>query len=161
MPWQSDNLKILINKAIELIFEFFKEIDLKKITVPVFICTVKEMEEAVIEEALLQNKTQKSINRLKNLIPRMYGKYLDASKKIYVIEGKGERIETIIHEYLHSIQNCITKREGIVRFLTFKITDNQKVITDFDLKDWLEIEKSVGLKTIKMQLLAQKNCEDI
>ena len=160
MPWQSDNLKILINKAIDLNFEFFKEIDLKKITIPVFICTVNEMEEAVVEEALLQNKNRNSINRLKKLIPRMYGKYFDASKKIYVIEGKGERIETIIHEFLHSIQNCMSKREGIVRFLAFKITDNQKVITDFDLNDWQEIEKSVGLKTIKLQLLARKNCED-
>jgi len=67
MPWQSDNLKILINKAIDLNFEFFKEIDLKKITIPVFICTVNEMEEAVVEEALLQNKNRNSINRLKKI----------------------------------------------------------------------------------------------
>lgn len=88
------------------------------------------------------------------------GKHFFLKNEIWLIQQDGEQYEILVHELLHSIQRCSPDREGIVYYLTYKLTKNPAVIPVKKLQEWQEIEKSVGLKTIVKQLLLEKGCEE-
>ncbi len=69
-------------------------------------------------------------------------------------------METLIHECLHSIQECEPHRENIVKYLTYRLTQNPKVIEPLLLAEWKEIEQQEGIESIKRRLITQGDCED-
>ena len=114
---------------------------------------IEELEEKKIPEEEIQLFRKKYITRT-------IGKYFSKEDEILILSEEGEDLETIIHEFLHSIQKCRPNREGIVDYLTFKITGTKKYIEPYELENWLEIEKTNGYKKIKERLLTQGDCEE-
>jgi len=157
MPWITESFSKKVSEAKNLIYQEF-ELHADGI---VLLCSQKEMIDKVILE-LSARKIQKP--RLNNLIqfilPLLVGKYFKETNEIWVIEGKGDERSTLIHELLHSIQTCSPHREGIVDFLTYKLTGDQTIIDPFLLKDWEDIERIHGFEMVKKQLLIQGDCED-
>lgn len=155
MPWQTSKLSNIEKKARSLIYEF---IDIQ-IDIPVYISTEEEMIEAVLFEQLKLNRKKNEIEKIKYDLNFILGKFFSNKQEIWVVDGRGINLDVIIHELLHSIQKCLSKREHIVDYITFKITKNKEYIDELILKDWLEIEESVGFKKIIKSLVTIGDCE--
>lgn len=156
MPWTSPELLKFSEKANFFINREFSV----EIRAQLFIVTKEEMTHDIIEELKLDGYNHNSISILEEIfIPKVIGKYFKRSHEIWIIQKKGENLDTVIHEYLHSIQKCSPNREGIVDYITYKITGNQVYIDPYDLKDWREIEKTYSYKEIKVRLLSEGDCE--
>lgn len=155
MRYPSDQLLESIDRAKQLIFEHF-QIDIKA---EIFICTIDEM-----TNRLKQIYAPKALNvfgKIKPLISYLDGKYFKEEQEIWLIEGRGENLPTIMHEILHSIQNCnADHREPIVHYLTFKLTGDKTGIYNSLIENWREIERIHGLKQIKERLISEGDCED-
>ena len=145
MPWTTDRLNLLIVQARKLLLKEFPD---TIFSADVFICSQMEM-----------------INRTKEEIKKYYpsfiiGKYFSKENIIWLVEGKGDNLPTLLHELLHSIQKCSPNRENIVDFLVHKMLDNVDSIDQKVLNEWNEIEKAVGFKAIKERLRSEGDCED-
>ena len=155
MRYPSDQLLESIDRAKQLIFEHF-QIDIKA---EIFVCTIDEM-----TNRLKQIYAPKALNvfgKIEPLISYLDGKYFKEGQEIWLIEGRGENLPTIMHEILHSIQNCnADHREPIVHYLTFKLTGDKTGIYNSLIEDWREIERIHGLKQIKERLTSEGDCED-
>lgn len=157
MPWQPEPFNSVIQEAKVFIFDNFKI----NTTANIFICSFNELEKTILKELKDTNINEEKIEHIKKIyIKRVIGKYFSKTNEIWLLEGKGNNLEVLIHELLHSIQKCSPNRENIVDFLTYKITGLRTQIPNETLKEWLEIEKSYGFKKIKHQFLLEEDCED-
>jgi hypothetical protein len=100
------------------------------------------------------------VSKIESLIPDLDGIYLKDTHEIWIVQGRGENFQTILHEMLHSIQKCFPNRENIVDFLVYKLTGLSDSILPEVLTEWIEIEKSIGLKNVKTLLLSEGDCEE-
>ncbi len=153
MPWINDNLDLLILKAREILL---KEFD-NNFTAQIYVCSQSEMIERIKTEI---RREENKAWFIENLATYVIGKYFASDNTIWLVEGEGENLPTIIHELLHSIQKCSPHRENIVEFLVYKLFDNAALINQRLLKDWIEIERIFGYKKIKERLLSEGDCED-
>ena len=157
MPWITDSFSATVSEAKNLIYQEFS----LHADAVVSLCTQKEMIERVTRELSMRTISKPRFNNLvRFILPLLVGKYFKETNEIWIIDGKGDDFPTLVHELLHSIQACSPHREGIVDFLTYKLTDDQTFVDPFLLKDWVEIEMLHGLESIKQRLLAQGDCED-
>ena len=157
MPWQPEPFNSVIKEAKVLIFDHFKI----NTSANIFICSFSELEKAILKELKDTNITEEKIEHIKKIhIKRVIGKYFSKTNDIWLLEGKGNNIEVLMHELLHSIQKCSPNREKIVDYLTYKITGLRTQIPNEIFKEWREIEKNYGYKKIKTPFLLQKDCED-
>lgn len=155
MRHPSDQLLESIDKAKQLIFEHF-QINIKA---EIFICTIDEMTNQL--KLIYAPKAFTVFKKIKPLISYLDGKYFKEEQEIWLIEGRGENIPTIMHEMLHSIQKCNTDhREPIVHYLTFKLTGDKTGIYNTLIEDWKEIERINGFKQIKRRMTSEGDCED-
>ncbi len=155
MRHPSDQLLEAIDKAKQLIFEHFQ------ITIDdeIFICTIEEMTNRL--DQIYAPKALSIFEKIKPLIRYLDGKYFKATPEIWLIEGRGENLPTIMHEMLHSIQRCnADHREPIVHYLTFKLTGDKTGIYNTLIEDWKEIERIHGFKQIKERLISEGDCEN-
>ncbi len=100
------------------------------------------------------------VPKIESLIPDLDGIYLKDTHEIWIVQGRGENFQTVLHEMLHSIQNCTPNRENIVDFLVYTLVGLNDSILPEVLTEWNEIEKSVGLKSIQTRLLSKGDCEE-
>jgi hypothetical protein len=156
MPWDNANLDSLIEKAKNILKKHFDD----KFDTKIRVCTISEIQEETIKEAIMDGKSTIQLNRIKLVIPYLRGKYFHYLQEIWLVEEKGDFLFTIVHELLHSIQKCDPKRETINFFICYKILEDSSRLTDSELKDWLEIEKNVGFEKIKHRLLTPGHCEE-
>lgn len=157
MPWITNRLEILIEKALELINPIYNIQSL----CPIFLCDQHEMILRVSEEISKLGLSDKKKELIREYVLRdVIGKYFKETHEIWLVEGRGDNLADLIHEILHSIQKCNPNREGIVEYLTFKLTNDTSAITEENLANWNEIEKQVRLKTIFERLTKDGNCED-
>ena len=89
------------------------------------------------------------------------GKYFSQDDTIWLVQGKGVDLPTLVHEFLHSIQVCRPHRENIVEYLVYKLLKDCTLIDERKLNEWREIEKQVGWKGIKQRLVLEGDCEDM
>jgi hypothetical protein len=156
----TDDCKKLIEQAKEIIFTEFQIYP----NAQTWICSLKEFQKYFIEVDLQYKydpPTQQQI--LKQIVPQIEGKYWKKKNEIWLVQGRGEKLETIIHEFIHSIQLCRPNREHIVEFLTFKILQLRGKDIEYTDKRRLEWEKicaDVGFETLKKRLLFKGDCED-
>ena len=157
MPWQPESLSNLVKKARELINKFFNI----QTIIEVYLCTEDEMSQAVLVELEMSKYSQVMIDHIKEIyLKEIIGKYFSRKNEIWLLEGKGDNLEVLVHELLHSIQRCSPNREKIVDYLTYKLTGLTNQITDDILQEWKGIEKSLVFKTIVKQFLNEKDCEE-
>ena len=93
-------------------------------------------------------------------MPEIVGKYFKKPPEIWLVEGRDDTLSDLLHEVLHAIQLCHPHREGIVDYLTFMLTKDNKAIAEYDLENWREIAKGVRFKDIFKQLLSKGDCEN-
>ena len=153
MPWTNDNLDLLVSQARKILLNEFPDL----FTAQIYVCTQLEMIERIKKEV----KREEFKSGIKKYLARfIIGKYFAVENIIWLVEGKGENLPTLIHELLHSIQECSPHRENIVNFLVYKMLDNTDFIDQKVLKEWIEIQKTVSYKEIKERLLSEGDCED-
>ena len=159
MPWISQEFDKLVQESKSLVKKEFPDITFDW---PVFIASKDEMDIAIIKELKDLNYSKRQIEDVVNyFLPYLIGKYFAQTNEIWVLQMKGENLDTIVHELLHSIQKCKPHRESIVNYLTFKITGEKNYINDNLRKDWEEIEKNTSYQRIKNKLLSEGDCEEI
>lgn len=156
MPWINPDLEPIIKKAKEILKVHFQF----KFNITIRVCTLKEMTNETIKEALQNGKSETQINKMKLVLPLIKAKFFYFLNEIWLVDEKGETLFTIVHELLHSIQECSPKRENINFFICYKLLDDSSRLTSSQLKDWLEIEKTVGFEKIKERLLTLGHCEE-
>lgn len=156
MTWIDQNLLPLLDKAKKMIEENFE----CTVTAKVYVCDLEELQNQMIEEFKEKLLTQLDREVFQYTLDNIEGRYLKKRNEIWLVSQRGENVETILHEYLHSIQKCTKNRENIVKYLTYKLTEKENVIEEEMLKEWLEIEKQEGLKKIKDRLLQPGDCEE-
>ena len=151
----SDQLLELIDRAKQLIYDQFEiQID---VTIP--ICSVDEMTTKL--KNIYATKAPTVYRKIEPLIPFMEGKFFKEDREIWLIERIGENLATIVHEMLHSIQECdSTHREPIVHYLTYKLTGDKTGIYEPLIEDWQEIERMYNIKRILKRLISKGDCED-
>ena len=157
MPWLPDAFLMVIAEAGRLIQKEFG------ITpkASVFLCSSGELDDAVLREIERINLTAVQIRKIKNVyLRRIIGKFFKESDEIWLLEGKGDNIETLVHELLHSIQKCAPNIENIVDYLTYKLTGSSTMILEFIIDDWSEIERIYGYGEIKLRLVTDGDCEE-
>lgn len=157
MPWTSPEFEKLVEKAKN---RLRKELPVEyKATI--YLTNNEEMTQRVKEELKEDGFTKEEIKELEiTSFPGIIGKYFKKEDEILVLTGIGENEDTIMHEFIHSIQKCEPNREGIADYLTYKITGNTKYIDPYDLNDWNDIERANGLKKIKERLFKEGDCEE-
>ena len=157
MPWRDDSIVDIVSKAYALIekeFSITPQVD-------VYLCSRDELILAVLEELQLSLKSSESIQYAKEyLLPSIIGKFFKLNQQIWLVDGYGNNIDTLLHEILHSIQECSGSREPITDFITFRLTGNRNYISDYDLENWLEIEHKNGWNQIKRSFRTPGDCED-
>lgn len=156
MPWENPANQHIIKQARKLIK---KEFNLN-ISAQILVCSRSELKKKCLVELQEQNIDEKLIEKEKRRLNFIFGKYFKENHEIWLVESDGEVLDIVLHESLHSIQECHTAREGIIDYITFKLTNDPFWIDAYTLKNWLEIEKSVGYKNIKRKLISKENCED-
>ena len=157
MPWQPEPFFSVIQEVKAFLFNHFKV----NATASVYICSAPKMELTLLEELEDRDLSEIKLNHVKKFyIKRVIGKYFSKKNEIWLLDGKGDNLEVMIHELLHSIQKCSPNREQINDYLVYNLTGLKNQITEESLKEWLEIEKSYGFKRIKHQFLLNKDCED-
>lgn len=159
MVWKTPKLDRLMAKAKLLVAKKFN-MSTSELNVPIFIADKEELYQALLYESQHLDYTKEEIRAIRQSLHLVIGKYFRFKKEIWVLVGKGINVDTIIHEIIHSIQECRPNREGIVYYITYKITGNLKHINPFELKDWQEIEKTTSYSKIKQRLLTAGDCED-
>jgi hypothetical protein len=160
MPWKTNEFTKLVKEAKSLVASEFN-IPITELDCPVYITGQEELQQAILDELELLHYSKNAIQKIKvHFLSHVIGKYFRLNDEIWVLQGKGNNIDTIVHELLHSIQRCEPNREGIVDFLTYMITGNSQYIDTFELEEWQEIEKMVTYHQIKMKLTSEGDCED-
>lgn len=157
MAWSSSKLSSLIDQAKKEISRFYPKVVLNA---TVLISTEHQLVDALIQEKISENAPDKEIIRIKTLRSFFDGMYFKDKNEIWLIQKRGEKLGTLINEFLHSIQLCSPNRERIVEYLTYKLTGDSNELLTARLDEWTEIEKSLGLKKILSQLVKLKDCED-
>lgn len=156
MVWNNPDLSPLIIKAKNLVSsEFFI-----KPNIPIFICTVEEMKQGIQEELIQRQLPEEKKLFIEKQSHRVLGKFFKFKKEIWLVHKKGEDMDTLIHELLHSIQQCLPNRERIVFYLTYKLTKVEEAIPIKLKNEWMEIEHQEGHDSIKNRLLTNGDCED-
>ena len=156
MTWFDPEFQPVIDEAKELVYKMF----LCDLSANVFHCSLKEIKDTVIKEFI--DKLRSPLEREVFFFELAFieGRYFRDKNEIWLVEHRGNNLETLIHEYIHSIQKCNPHRENIVKYLTYKITRNIKTIENNLLKEWVEIEKIEGIKDIKKRLVTSGDCDD-
>lgn len=144
MPWTTDRLESLISEARTLLLREFPD----NFSASIYICSQAEMIDKTKEEM------RETLARF------VIGKYFAKENMIWLVEGNGVNLPTLIHELLHSIQKCSPHREQIVEYIVYKLLEHSCSIDQALLRDWEEIETSVGFDKIKERLLSEGDCED-
>lgn len=157
MPWINPELNDMIQEAKKRINEAIASIEL---TAPVLVANSTQMKQEILTEAKLLHLSKKDIEDRVFLSDYAVGKYFKLKHEIWLLEGKGENINTIIHEYLHSIQKCDPNRERIVEYITYKITSEKKGLSNGFIEDWMEIENNLGFNQVIARLMTEGDCED-
>ena len=140
MVWKDKNLEQLVQEAKKLL----RTIISHDFNSEIFICSRLELELAITNE--LQGKiSDKQFSQVKQSIDLIEGRYFKSTNQIWLVNDRGVSLDTIIHELLHTIQICSPNREGIIYFITYKLTHNNAHINSFLLRDWIEIEKIMAL----------------
>lgn len=157
MPWITDELKLITKNAKNLIEKYYNFPE----SISILLCTAEEMKIRVSKEIeqLQLSKKKKELLFL-HVVSGVIGKYFNDTEEIWLVSGGGDNIAVLTHELLHSIQKCTGHREGIVEYLTFKLTNGESSILDSIKQDWMEIEKTYGFEHIKLQLLREEDCEE-
>lgn len=156
MTWSDPNLQPIIDQAKEMIEDYFN----CRVTAQIFLCELEELQNQMIDEfkeTLITNLDREIFHYT---IENIEGRFIKNRNEIWLVNQKGDNLETIIHEYIHSIQKCTNHRENIVKFLTYKLTQKENVIEEGMLNEWLEIEKQEGLEKIKDRILKSGDCEE-
>lgn len=156
MTWSDPNLQPIIDQAKEMIEDYFN----CRVTAQIFLCELEELQNQMIDEfkeTLITNLDREIFHYT---IENIEGRFIKNRNEIWLVNQKGDNLETIIHEYIHSIQKCTHHRENIVKFLTYKLTQKENVIEEGMLNEWLEIEKQEGLEKIKDRILKSGDCEE-
>ena len=156
MTWYDPNLQPIIDQAKKMIEEYFS----CQVTSKVFLCTLEELQNQMIDEFKDILKTALDKEVFQFTINNIEGRFIKNRNEIWLVSQRGENLDTQLNEYIHSIQQCTNHREDIVKFLTYKLTAKENVIETELLDEWLEIENQEGLKKIKDQLLQSGDCED-
>lgn len=156
MTWQTPEILRLAKEAKDLVE---KEVGVEE-TASVFIASEGEMTNATLQEQTELGRTPEEIERIRFDLQFILGKYFPLSNEIWLVEGRGVILDVIIHEMIHSMQRCSLHREGIVDYVTFKITGNRDYVAESVLEEWQEIERSVGYKAIRRRLLSGGDCEE-
>jgi len=157
MPWLPDDFHATIVSA-ERIIE--KEFGISP-TVPVYLCSLDELKDAVLGELEGTNFNAAQIESVKKYyLNRIIGKFFRETKEIWLLEGKGDNLGTLVHELLHSIQKCAPNIENIVDYLTYKLTGSSSAILQEVLSDWSEIERLHSYGRIKRRLITEGDCEE-
>lgn len=157
MPWTTSNFEKLVALAKKRLQKEFP-IEFK---VTISLTNREEMTQEVLEELKEEGYSIERIELLrKRFIPNIVGKYFKKENEILILSEEGENEDTIIHEYLHEIQICEPNKEGIVDYITYKLTGNKNYIDQYTLDNWREIEKTNGFKKIKELLLTVGDCEE-
>jgi hypothetical protein len=182
MPWFSTNYSQIIKEARDIIGDNFNI----RPTAKVIICTEQEIYDATLNELISRNIPQKQIDFLKIFsLKLMIGKHFAATNEIWLVDGKGINLSTLVHEMIHSIQKCNPNRENIVDYVTYRILNgnipngnipngnipngnipngnipNGNIsIESGVLLEWYEIESQNTFSAIKKQVLQEKDCED-
>ena len=158
MPWLSNDFSLIVSRAKKLIE---KEFGVKTKTKP-YLCNK--------EEIIVQTKKELSkfdlskenyIKLVESVLPSLMGKFFKDMDEIWIIEEETNNFPLIVHELLHSIQICSPQREGIVDYITYKLTGSRTCIDPYIKEDWKELERIHGFFLIKKQLLRKGNCEDL
>ncbi|MHA1734069.1 MAG: hypothetical protein ACTSU5_19175 [Promethearchaeota archaeon] len=161
MPWTNDRLRTLVGQTQQLLVREFRV----NVTAEVLLCTREEMIRRFTREvearASTENWPPEHLENWKEfLIPMVEGKYFGDTDEVWLVAGVGDTRPTLIHELLHSIQECHPKREPIVQFLTYRLTRDASTINGDLRGEWEEIERQTGLSGIKERLLKPGDCED-
>ena len=146
----------LVTEAKQLITQEFKV----QMNANVELCTQNELVRKILEDAQKRNLSVAEIQSISLLFPFLYGKYFKHSNTAWVIRGKGDNLSVIVHELLHSIQICNPRRENIVDYITFRLTNEAKFIDPLVKREWEEIEKIYGWERIKQRILIEGDCEN-
>lgn len=157
MPWTTAGLNALANEAKTLVRTYYPN---EELTAVVMVATAEEIIEESIVEKKKEGRSESEIRRIQRLRSLIDGKYFKYRHEIWVVRGKGERLGTLVHEFLHSIQKCSPNRERIVEYLTYKLTEDPQELLLARMEEWLEIERSIGLRSIINQLLKERDCEE-
>ena len=157
MPWINHELGDIIQEAKKKINETISGIEL---TAPILVANSTEMKKEILTEAKKLLLSKKDLEDRIFLSQYTVGKYFKLRHEIWLLEGKGENINTIIHEYIHSIQKCNPNRERIVEYITYKITGETNGLSTGFIQDWMEIEKTIGFEKIITTLLSGGDCEE-
>ena len=157
MPWSNHNLEEIIKEAKKKINDLITEVEITAITL---VANAIEMKKEILTEGKLLKLPEKEMEDRIFLSEFTVGKYFKLKNEIWLVEGKGENSTTIIHEYLHSIQKCEPNREKIVEYITYKITGEEKGLSNAFIKEWEEIEKKEGYQKIINRLVNEGDCED-
>lgn len=157
MPWKNPVIDSMIEDAKILVSTLYPVMSL---TAEVFVTTRAELLVEAIKEKQSEGGTEKELVDINLWIDYTDGKYFKYKHEIWLIQDDGEKLGTIIHEFLHSIQKCHTNRERIVEYLTYKLTNDPKELVRARLREWQEIERTVGINGIRDQLLRDENCEE-
>lgn len=153
MPWTTDRLDFLISEVRELLLKEFPDI----FTASIFICSQIEM----VINIKKQIKRDEFKGEIQDYLAKfIIGKYFAEENVIWLVEGKGDNVPTLLHELLHSIQKCAPHRENIIEYLMYKLMDRSDIIDHRLLIEWKEIEKTHGFEVIKEKLLSKSDCED-
>lgn len=156
LVWRDPELQPLINDAKKLIHSVFKQ----NIEVEIYVCTLDELQEAIISELITKKVMSADLNLIKPRLKRLDGRYFKNTNQVWLVQDQGTNLDTIIHELLYSIQNCHEHREGIVYYITYKLTNNKQHINLYRLKDWQEIERQEKFDSIKKRFLQKGDCEE-
>lgn len=157
MPWITSNFEEQVAQAKKRLRKEFP-LDFKA---SISLTNKEEMTLRVLENLNEDGYSVEKIEILrKRFVPTIVGKYFKKENEILILSEEGENEDTIIHEYLHEIQICEPNREGIVDYITFKLTGNMNYIDQYTLDNWQELEKIHGFKKIKERLLSVGDCEE-
>ena len=116
MTWYDPNLQPIIDQAKKMIEEYFS----CQVTSKVFLCTLEELQNQMIDEFKDILKTALDKEVFQFTINNIEGRFIKNRNEIWLLSQRGENLDTLLHEYIHSIQQCTNHRENIVKFLTNK-----------------------------------------
>ena len=156
MPWTTPNIIELGDQAKSIIQKIYSY----PLDAQIFVVSQNDLEKAVINEQKTLDRTEQELQEIIFQLPFIVGKYFSSSHEIWIVEGKGEHLDIVIHEILHSIQKCYPNTEGIVNFITFLLTNTKSSISKKKLKEWKEIQKTNGKKAIFNRLVVPGDCEE-
>lgn len=159
MPWISEEFSHVIKEGRALVETEFGV----RPTAIVFFCTEEEIFQETRRELTSRSISSERLKFLeKKVFPQIIGKFFPEKKEIWLVDGKGTTVSTLVHELIHSIQKCAPHRENIVDFITYRILKGSEKpsIEPELLGEWTEIESQYGFARIKQNILRKGDCED-